>query len=484
MRHSAYTLAPEMEAQETEFLAKIIAEARLRGPHLEIGTGAGGTLCLMMTAFSDNERPQFVVVDPMRYFPGQLEAVQLNLEFHGLARSTIDIRISTSKAAFYLAKDHGECFDFILIDGKHSLLNVMLDLRWARLLNCGGIVCLHDYANRFPGVQRAVNLFLRRNQDCYRVLGVTGSLIAIKKITPQTSSIEFHLRDWPHAWLQSAYGTIRVRAKRLARKSVSQLPWLADHLKRKTAAEELHTKHELHLKTERAHRILRSNPENNSQEYFNALINVGLQRHHHVVDFGCGSLQLGHHLIPFLDQGYYWGIDVTDKFFTIGLNLWYPDRTSLPSHARFDVLSSRVIEAVAKTTPDIVIVARAFQCVHPRRLGVIMAQLKVLCSPHTQLIVTLLEADQPMQLGRFSFRHTLESLTREAASVGLQTRKIRQGLEPKFLHQQQGTPASKSGNRGTLLLLTTSPEAVTLGALHFDSRRAEPMSPHSPLLPS
>jgi len=457
-----------MEVQEMEFLIKLITNERLPGSHLEIGTGAGGTLCLMMTAFLDEERPQFIVVDPMRYFPGQFETVQLNLETHGLTLSNTDIRITTSEAAFHSAERLGERFGFILIDGKHSLLNVMLDFRWSRLLNGGRIVCLHDYSKRFPGVQRAVNLFLSRNSNRYRILEIYGSLIAIRKIELRQSR-EFFLWDWLHAWSQSAYGKAAARIRRFARSFGLQRLWFTGHLKKK-APEELCAESELrHLAEGRVHRTLGSNPEADDLEDLNALISMGLQRFHRVVDFGCGSLRLGRHLISFLDQGYYWGLDVTDKFFTIGLDHWCPNRIRLPSHARFNVLSPSAIAAAAEIAPDIVIVAGVLQCVHPRRLDVVMTQLRALCAAHTQVLVALLEADQPMQLGHFSFRHTSEGITRAAASVGLQIRKFRQGLEPKFLLQQQGNAASRSRERGTLLLLTTTTEAVTLGALCFKS---------------
>lgn len=468
MRHSAYTLAPEMEVQETEFLIKLVTNERLPGPHLEIGTGAGGTLCLMMTAFLDEERPQFVVVDPMRYFPGQFETVQLNLETYGFTLSNTDIRVTTSEAAFHSAERLGERFGFILIDGKHSLLNVMLDLRWTRLLDCGGIVCLHDYSKRFPGVQIAVNLFLSRNSNCYRVLEVSGSLIAIRKIE-LCQSREFFLWDWLHAWSQSAYVKAAAHIRRFARSFRLQCLWFTDHLKKKTP-EELHTESELrHLAEGREHRTLGPKPEDDGLEDFNALISIGLKRFHRVVDFGCGNLRLGRHLISFLDQGYYWGLDVTDKSSTIGLDHWYPDRTGLPSHARFNVLSPSAIATAAEIAPDIVIVAGVLQCVHPRRLDIVMTQLRALCANHTQVLVILLEADQLMQFGRFSFRHTSEAITRAAASVGLQIRKLQQGLEPKFLLQQQGNAASRGRERETLLLLTTTTEAVTLGALCFKS---------------
>jgi len=40
----------------------------------------------------------------------------------------------------------------------------------------------------------------------------------------------------------------------------------------------------------------------------------GLQPHHCLVDFGCGSGRLAAHAIPYLDRGRYVGIDISETF--------------------------------------------------------------------------------------------------------------------------------------------------------------------------
>ncbi|OYW22698.1 MAG: hypothetical protein B7Z55_04335, partial [Planctomycetales bacterium 12-60-4] len=79
MRACATTLAAEMTPAEHELLLATLRGLGGHGLHLEIGTAAGGTLCAMLGAFSDASRPPFVVVDPMRYFPQQLDLVRKNL---------------------------------------------------------------------------------------------------------------------------------------------------------------------------------------------------------------------------------------------------------------------------------------------------------------------------------------------------------------------------------------------------------------------
>jgi SAM-dependent methyltransferase len=42
---------------------------------------------------------------------------------------------------------------------------------------------------------------------------------------------------------------------------------------------------------------------------FNLLTTLGLRQHHSLVDIGCGSLRIGRLLIPFLNQGKYFGVE-------------------------------------------------------------------------------------------------------------------------------------------------------------------------------
>ncbi|MCE9543977.1 MAG: class I SAM-dependent methyltransferase [Planctomycetia bacterium] len=182
MRPCATTLEAEMTPLEHEYLLRLIGDAHHTGKHLEIGTAAGGTLCAMMGCFDDQQRPPFVVVDRMTYFPDQAATVRRNLSQRGLDPNQVDFRVATSAAAFADAEERGDVFDFMLIDSCHKILAVMADLRWTRLLAVGGILCLHDYCPKFPGVMRAVDRFLSQYPN-YERMGLAGSLLAIRKAT-------------------------------------------------------------------------------------------------------------------------------------------------------------------------------------------------------------------------------------------------------------------------------------------------------------
>lgn len=217
MRTSAHSLASELWPNELIFLKSLLQKTCRGGKVLEVGTAAGGTLCEMMKCFEDSARPDFVVVDPMMYFPDQLGIVKRNLEEHGLDPASVDFRIGTSNDLLAPALESGHRFDFMLIDGSHKIRYVTQDLGWLQLLNPGGIVCFHDYNDRHKGVTWPVDRFVRRHQN-YRRGELVESLLAIEKISASTR-VEVSVMDYLWStvlspWLQLEM-SVKKRLKRL-----------------------------------------------------------------------------------------------------------------------------------------------------------------------------------------------------------------------------------------------------------------------------
>jgi predicted O-methyltransferase YrrM len=186
-RASATTLAPELWPEELAAVVELARIANRGKPYLEIGTAAGGTLCQMMKCFSDANRPRFVVVDSMRYFPDQLEIVRKNLRQHGLDTAGVDLRVATSDDAFAAAEKAGERYDFMFIDASHKIRCVTRDLRWLRLLAVGGIACLHDYGKAHKGVMWPADRFLKK-YPTYQREKLAGRLLALRKTAAATGA--------------------------------------------------------------------------------------------------------------------------------------------------------------------------------------------------------------------------------------------------------------------------------------------------------
>lgn len=180
MRPCAETLEAEMSKEELDLLLNVISRAEARKVHLEIGTAAGGTLWRMINCFKGKHHHPFVVVDPMNYFPNQLEVVKSNLVKHGVDLDKVEFRQIPSSTALIQARKEGERFSFILIDGRHKIRYVMDDLMWGELVEEGGLLCLHDYSENYPGVFISVNWFINKNPH-YSIEGKAGSLLVLRK---------------------------------------------------------------------------------------------------------------------------------------------------------------------------------------------------------------------------------------------------------------------------------------------------------------
>lgn len=191
---------PEEIASLKEAVIRSGGSGQSSGKFLEIGTAAGGTLVEMMRSFDDKSRPPFEVIDPMTYFPDQLETVKKNLRDNGLDPDSVKFNVSKSKDAFLKAEARGERYDFILIDGAHKIRYVTQDLSWGRLLNVGGLICLHDYHPNHRGIMMAAERFLRKYPN-YERESLAGTLLTIRK-REESKEAEIETIDliWANLW--------------------------------------------------------------------------------------------------------------------------------------------------------------------------------------------------------------------------------------------------------------------------------------------
>jgi SAM-dependent methyltransferase len=448
-----------MSIEETRLLLDLIIAEQLGGTYLEIGTAAGGTLCQMMMCFSHHDRPKFVVVDPMRYFPRQLEIIQRNLLSHSLDPLQVEFRVMTSSQAFTLAAERGERFDLILIDGDHNIGSVMVDLRWTELLNSRGIVCIHDYAPRFIGVKLAVNRFLRRN-PAFTVLRRQGSLIAMRKegSTGSGEPKRMDLTDRMYARsvglpLYFSHKGIR-HLRRFRRKLSSFLDGLVTGFNA-----ERYVSHEVRkLQAGIPHPTLGTHTKTDGLLEFNALLQAGLKPHHCVVDFGCGTLRLGRHLIAFLDAGNYWGLDITERFLKLGIADLGPDALCKLKPSHLHTISYAALKLASAARPDLVLVAGVLQCLPPRKMHRVLRELGSICCPSTQILITLLDSDSTKRLGRFAYRHSLNDVRLSAKRASLEMQILRQGSEARLISRDIPDDVREqfAAERGTLLLLRRS----------------------------
>ena len=131
--------------------ARIRHEQRLRT--MEIGCAYGVSSLFICQALDERRTagPHHVIIDPFQSKQFNKAGI-LNLERAGF--DFFELIEEPSERALPRLWEQGRRFDFALIDGRHTMDQVMLDFFYVdKLLDVGGIVVLDDI--RWPGIGRA-----------------------------------------------------------------------------------------------------------------------------------------------------------------------------------------------------------------------------------------------------------------------------------------------------------------------------------------
>jgi len=115
---------------------------------------------------------------------------------------------------------------------------------------------------------------------------------------------------------------------------------------------------------------------------FEELLAAGLQRHHRCLDYGCGSLRVGQHLIRHLDAGNYIGLDVTDRFYRDGLALIEPALIGA-RRPHLAVIGERELAVLESDPPDFLVCVSVLMHVPPDELAGFLQSLLRCVGPHT-----------------------------------------------------------------------------------------------------
>ncbi len=135
---------------------------------------------------------------------------------------------------------------------------------------------------------------------------------------------------------------------------------------------------------------------------------AGLQPHHVLVDYGCGSLRVGQHFIQYLKAGNYWGLDVVDRFFRDGFELLAPEAKDKAPNLR--VISPETLREAANAYPDFVVCFAVLTHVPLDELEVTIDRIMGLAGDKTVLVLSFYEAETYMLRGVANFTHTASSI--------------------------------------------------------------------------
>jgi len=147
--------------------------------------------------------------------------------------------------------------------------------------------------------------------------------------------------------------------------------------------------------------------EQRGQEILPDLAAFGLTPDKVCVDYGCGSLRIGQHVMRMQEPGCYWGLDVTDKFFGPASQVLPPEVMARAPHLH--VIDDEVLARLERRPPDFVFSYAVLKHVPPRELDTFFDRFMRLIGPNT--IALIYFADAPTQrIAPMSWLHPGERL--------------------------------------------------------------------------
>ncbi len=112
----------------------------------------------------------------------------------------------------------------------------------------------------------------------------------------------------------------------------------------------------------------------------------GLRSDERVIDYGCGSLRVGQHLIRYLDRGNYIGLDVTDAFYRDGLAMLEPGLVEAKA-PYLAVIDEITIARLAHNPPDALLSVAVVMHVPPDELDQFFNRVLRLVGPNTRAML-------------------------------------------------------------------------------------------------
>jgi hypothetical protein len=192
---------------------------------------------------------------------------------------------------------------------------------------------------------------------------------------------------------------------------------------------------ERQLKKGKPHRTLGGNLRDrefgiSGSNLFQTLVQFGLKPEDSCVDYGCGTLRIGIHLIRYLNPGGYWGMDVSEFFLDegrhlVGESLWCEKRPNLR------IISAGSIAEAANAHPAMVLSNRVMRHVAPKALPEFLGNISRLIATSGQAIVTAHWTERaPISLrGGKSWAHTLSEIDEIVKAYGCSVEAIPDSTE-------------------------------------------------------
>lgn len=165
--------------------------------------------------------------------------------------------------------------------------------------------------------------------------------------------------------------------------------------------------------------------EESGLEELKRLVDGGLLPEHVCVDYGCGSLRIGQHLIRYLNPSHYWGIDATDCFYKIGLGLIDPELLA-EKRPHLHVIGPAVLASVKAAEPDFIFCNAVVYHVPPEEIDAFFQNILGLFCTKTTGFINVKFARRQRRVSTRSWAYAEADLVRQIESRGGHVSRIRE----------------------------------------------------------
>jgi len=149
-----------------------------------------------------------------------------------------------------------------------------------------------------------------------------------------------------------------------------------------------------------SHPIKLEHSENQTRgtNYFAVTTRYGLQPEHICVDYGCGSLRVGQHLIDYLQPEKYFGLDIVSDFYEAGKSL-LPQQALETKKPQFQTINSITLKAVSIKNPHFIVSFAVLKHIPPNELDPYFRNIVSMMSVRSQAVITFNQAKRTVRTG-------------------------------------------------------------------------------------
>lgn len=144
-------------------------------------------------------------------------------------------------------------------------------------------------------------------------------------------------------------------------------------------------------------------------KYFDLAIQYGLKPEHICVDYGCGSLRVGQHLIDYLQSEKYLGLDIVSDFYETGKSL-LSKQTMETKKPQFKTINPISIKAANMQAPNFILSFAVLKHVPQNELDAYFRNIVSMMSLNTQAVITFNQAKQTTRSGAKIWDYCQEDL--------------------------------------------------------------------------